>query len=156
MLSVLLCAAEARAAVPAPEAKEGARPVRVLLMASGPNRDYQFLRNLLVRAAEAKKAEVSVYLQSAQDNADDFVLDIPRERLLRRFPDVLDDDDKKPDEKFYNLAHYDVVIAFDVDWAKSEPVLLRRWVARHGGGLVFVAGPIATVQVMRGHRPDKF
>ena len=39
------------------------RPLRVLLFASSATRDYQFLRSILVREMDKKRAELSIYLQ---------------------------------------------------------------------------------------------
>jgi hypothetical protein len=81
------------------------------------------------------------------------VADVPPERLLTRFPDRLGDPaNDGPEERFYNLAAYDVVIAFDVDWTRlkrEQLALLRKWVETRGGGLILVAGPVHTMQLGR-------
>jgi RNA polymerase sigma factor (sigma-70 family) len=127
-------------------------PVRVLLFAGAPTRDYQFARHLFVREVEAKRAELSICLQSAGAQA---VQDVPAERMLPRFPDRHDlKDDSSGDSRarFLNLARYDVIVAFDPDWTRLTPgqqVLLEKWVLLHGGGLVVVAGPVNTFQLAR-------
>ena len=40
------------------------KPLRVLLVASGPMKDYQFVRTLFVREKDAKRAELSIFLQN--------------------------------------------------------------------------------------------
>lgn len=73
------------------------RPTRVLLMAGGPMRDYQFVRNLLFRH---KSFDVDVLLQSG-------ALGTSQEsnNLLTSFPEGRE-----------LLYEYDVVMAFDPDW----------------------------------------
>lgn len=127
------------------------RKLSVLLFASAATREYQFVRSLLVR--EAEKFEFSIVLQSAQNGT---VQDIDPKRLLDRFPTVLRARDADPN----NLGNYDVVVAFDPDWryllAKEENLgressqeLLRRWVQEQGGGLVTIAGPVNTFNLVR-------
>jgi hypothetical protein len=101
---------------------------RVLLVASGPTRDYRFLRNQLRRDRHVK---VDVLLQGAQEG-----ISQDADRILAAFPAT-------PEELF----SYDVIVAFDPDWTKlsSEQVdLLERWVAQEAGGMIVVAGPIHT------------
>jgi hypothetical protein len=139
------------------------RPLRILLFAGGPMRDYQFLRNLLVREVDKKRVELSIYLQPApgQDSRrPGIVQDVPAERLLTDFPFRLQDEAAdKPDERLYNLAAYDLIVAFDPDWTRLRPeqlTLLERWVGTHGGGLVAVGGPVNTLQLARpGSNRDK-
>lgn len=127
------------------------RKLSVLLFASAATREYQFVRSLLVR--EAEKFEFSIVLQSAQNGT---VQDIDPKRLLDRFPTVLRARDADPN----NLGNYDVVVAFDPDWryllAKEDSIgressqeLLRRWVQEQGGGLVTIAGPVNTFNLVR-------
>jgi hypothetical protein len=131
------------------------KPLRVLLVTSGPTHDYQFLRTLLVRESDQKRAEVSIFLQN-EGRDGRAVQDIPGERMLNRFPSILrveDDPDEKPDDRFYNLARYDVVIAYDPDWSEftaEQLDLLKRWVDTQAGGLILVAGPVNTFQLARG------
>jgi hypothetical protein len=132
------------------------RPLRVLLVASGPMRDYQFVRTLLVRETDKNRAELSVYLQPApgqETPREGRVQDVPKERLLTEFPTELRDEKlDKGEERFRNLASYDVIIAFDPDWNRlSERQIhnLEQWVGTHGGGLIVVGGPINTLQLAR-------
>jgi RNA polymerase sigma factor (sigma-70 family) len=157
---------ELRAERPAPPAepvrdvappKDLDRPHRVLLFASGPTRDYQFVRTLLVRQVEKKHAELSIYLQSG--TREGVVQDVPPERMLKTFPTRLVANDKKDEDRYSNLAEYDVIIAFDPDWSKlteEQLQLLERWVAKEGRGLIFVAGPINTGALAQPAAAKKF
>jgi hypothetical protein len=127
------------------------KPIRVLVMASGPVRDFQFLINQLIR----DKADISIFLQNEGGQEGKInLLDDP-ERLLVRFPDRLrvdDDAAAKPEEKWYNLARYDAIIAFDPDWSKlqeNDLVNLQNWVEINAGGLLYVAGSFHTKQLAR-------
>lgn len=107
------------------------RPTRVLLVAGGPMRDYQFVRNLLYRH---KSVEVDVYLQTAAVGTSQ-----ESNNLLGEFPSARE-----------ALFEYDVIMAFDPDWRliPSEGVAnLVDWVYQEGGGLVLVAGDVNTVQL---------
>jgi hypothetical protein len=104
------------------------RKNRVLLMASGPTREFQFLRNLLYRERETT---VDVYLQTGQPG-----MAQEADELLFAFPGTAAE-----------LFEYDAIIAFDPDWlALDEPAtrLLERWIAEQAGGLVVTAGPVHT------------
>jgi hypothetical protein len=99
---------------------------RVLLVAGGPTREYNFLRNLLFRDRDTIS---DVYLQTGQpgisQEADELLFDFPR----------------TADELFA----YDCIIAFDPDWLKLDETqlrLLERWVSEQAGGLVLIAGPV--------------
>lgn len=123
------------------------RPLRVLLFAQGPTRDYQFLRTLLAREHEKGRAELSIRLQLASQ---DVVQDVEANRLLKRFPGTFHDVKDGGEDPYDNLAQYDVIIAFDPDWTElsaEQAQLLERWVSSHFGGLVVVAGPINTFQL---------
>jgi hypothetical protein len=129
------------------------KPIRVLLFAGAATHDYQFARSLFVREVDKKRAELSIYLQLARP---EIVQDVPAERLLTRFPSTFaaeDDASASADNKYDNLAQYDVIIAFDPDWTALSPEqmgLLEKWVGTHAGGLVLVAGPVNTFQLARG------
>jgi len=131
------------------------KPLRVLLVASGPSHDYQFLRTLLVREKDARRAEVSVFLQN-EGRDGRAVQDVEPERLLSRFPSTLrveDAPEEKPEDRYYNLARYDVIVAYDPDWSEfsaEQLELIKRWVDTQAGGLVIVAGPVNTFQLARG------
>jgi hypothetical protein len=102
------------------------RVTRVLLMAAGPGREYQFMRNVLHRDASF---EVDVLLGTAAPG-----MSQDARRILDAFP---------PSDEA--LAAYDAVVAIDFDWQRLEPVgwaRLERWVAREAGGLLLVAGGI--------------
>jgi hypothetical protein len=130
------------------------KPLRVLLIASGPMRDYQFVRTLFVRETERKRAELAILLQNPPGKTErrpGIVQDIPPEKLLTRFPDLFDSNTVDPAEKIYDLASYDVIMAFDPDWKQVSDLsmnLLRTWVEK-GGGLVVVAGPLHTLELAR-------
>jgi len=122
------------------------RALRVLLFAGGATREYQFLRTILYRESNEKRMEMSVYLQSGKEDHID--QDVPPERLLNDFPTSVG----PGAEPFMSLSDYDVVVAFDPDWSKLSPLQLRNlkdWVSNHGGGVIFVAGPIFSYQIAR-------
>jgi hypothetical protein len=124
------------------------RPLRVLLFAGGPNRDYQFVRTLLYREVLDKRMELAVYLQTGK--GDDVNQDVDSEWLLTHFPDKLGPDD--PRDKHSSLNEYDVIIAFDPDWTALDAKQLKNlkeWVGTHAGGIVFVAGPVHTFHLSR-------
>ncbi|MFZ5828440.1 MAG: VWA domain-containing protein, partial [Planctomycetota bacterium] len=102
------------------------RKIRVLLLAGGPSRDYQFLRDQLHRD---KTVISDIVLQSGQ-------LGISQDanKILDDFPTTREE-----------LYEYDCVVAFDPDWTQlsAEQVdLLETWVAEQGGGLVVTTGPV--------------
>jgi hypothetical protein len=137
------------------------RPLRVLLFASAPTRDYQFIRTLLVRETDKKRAELTIHLQlppGRLDRRTGVVQDVTPDRLLPVFPDRLDAGTDKPDEKLLDLAEYDVIIAFDPDWTQlsdAQLKLVEKWVDK-GGGLIVLGGPINTLQLARpGANRDK-
>jgi len=133
--------------------------LRVLLFASGPSRDYQFVRTLMAREVDAKRARLSVYLQTAK-GLEDVQQDVDGSHLLNDFPNKLErpkgakkgkgDASKEGDPM--NLKSYDVIIAFDPDWSqltKNQKELLKEWVeSDHGGGIAFVAGPQHTLRLI--------
>lgn len=104
------------------------RPMRVLLVAGGPMRDYQFVRNLLYRH---KSFDVDVLLQTGSIGTSQ-----ESNNLLLSFPETR--------EKLYE---YDVMMAFDPDWKKIPAdsfQLLYDWVSLEGGGMIVVAGDVNT------------
>ncbi|HUQ69203.1 MAG TPA: hypothetical protein VM165_06760 [Planctomycetaceae bacterium] len=106
------------------------RPTRVLLVAGGPMRDYQFVRNMLHRH---KSIDVDVYLQTASVGTSQ-----ESDHLLLAFPATKEE-----------LYEYDLVIAFDPDWEllpEDAPAMLKDWVANESGGMIFVAGDVYTPQ----------
>src|SRR5690606_24733016 len=104
------------------------RKTKVLLIAGGPMREYQFFRNLLYRD---KDTTLHVLLQSASPSSYQ-----EGDQMLDEFP-------RTPEEMF----DYDCVAAFDPDWRTLDDQqvdLLERWVAEKAGGLIVVAGPVYT------------
>jgi hypothetical protein len=99
---------------------------KVLLIAGGASRDYQFMRNQLFRD---KHVTVDVWIQSAEG-----AVSQEADRLLNEFP---------PDKE--TLYDYDCIVAFDPNWEMldaRQAELLETWVAEEAGGLICVAGPI--------------
>jgi hypothetical protein len=149
------------------------KPIRVLLFASGPSREYQTLRTLLVREMDQKRAEVSIYLQTEGGVAGEIVQDVPPERMLTRFPDRLDTNkivadaaESNKSEKYYNLDEYDLIIAFDPEWNEKDKAGAFRipdtaiknvetWVTNLGGGIMYVAGPVHTFQLARADETNR-
>ena len=110
------------------------RKNRVLLIAGGPTREYQFLRNQLRRDHDTI---VDVLLQTGKAG-----MSQDAEHILDHFPDSMQE-----------LSEYDTIVAFDPNWqqldsdeaANDEAIdLLERWVAEEAGGLVLIAGPVYT------------
>ena len=108
------------------------RKTRVLLVASGPLRDYRFLRNMLYRHSAIS---LDVWLQTVDPSSAGQVSQ-ESENLLTGFP-----------ESEAEMFEYDVVVAFDPDWTRiseNSRKLLVDWVDRHSGGLILVAGEVNT------------
>jgi hypothetical protein len=130
------------------------KPLRVLLFASAANRDYQFVRSLLVREMEKKRLEMAIHLQLPPGETkyrEGRVQDVPPERMLTYFPDTYG---KKKD--LYDLSSYDVIVCFDPDWNRmgvDQLGMIKRW-AEKGGGLVVVPGYINTVELIRPREPE--
>jgi len=104
------------------------RKSTVLLIAGGPTREFRFLRNQLFRD---KMVQLDVWLQSAGPGADQ-----ESDQLLQAFPVDLQ-----------SLERYDCIVAIDPDWQRldvAQAKALTQWVAREGGGLVTIAGPVFT------------
>jgi hypothetical protein len=154
-LTLLLLTPPARAVSDA-RSKPRKGPIRVLLFAGGPSRDYQFLRRLLFREVKAKRLEVGVFLQDG--SGEEFIPkgNQPREWVLNHFPNLVRSDG--PKERPYVLSGYDVLIAFDPDWTRlkdAEIKLLAEWVKHQTGGLILVAGPVHTPALTRPRKkPD--
>jgi hypothetical protein len=110
------------------------RKTRVVLLAGGPTREYQFLRNLLFRDSTT---QLDVLLQSAPAGVAQ-----EANQVLTEFPADRD-----------TMFQYDGLVAFDPDWARlsSEQVqLIDEWVADKAGGMIVVAGPVYTNSWTRG------
>lgn len=102
------------------------RVTQVLLMAGGPTREYQFMRNVLERD---KSFAVDVLLGTASSG-----ISQDARRILDEFP-ATDD----------ALGGYDAILAFDYDWRRIDAAAqarIERWVAGESGGLVMVAGGV--------------
>jgi hypothetical protein len=109
------------------------RKTRVLLFASGPMRDYQFLRNQLYRD---DTMITDIYLQTGQPG-----ISQDANKILEQFPST-------PEE----LYQYDCIVAFDPDWTKLDAAqvdLVEKWVSEEAGGMIAVAGPIQTSRWIR-------
>jgi hypothetical protein len=114
------------------------RKNRVLLIAGGPTREYQFVRNLMYRD---KETTVDVLLQSGTDasaqEADQILQDLP--------------------ETIAEIFEYDCMVAFDPDWRRFDArqiEFIDRWVAEKAGGMVLIAGPVFTGEWSREHSGD--
>jgi hypothetical protein len=129
------------------------RKLRVLLMTGAPGREFQFLRNFLVREVQENRAEVTVLIQNQAGTSGQLTPN-PTEQIIGRFPTRLDLSSKTidPKEKQYNLNEYDLIVAFDPDWTEvnqQQAEDLQTWVERQGGGLIYVADRINTFQLAR-------
>lgn len=114
------------------------RKNHVLLLAGGPTREYQFLRNLLYRD---KSTTSDILLQTAKQG-----ISQEAAKILDEFPTTREE-----------MFKYDCLIAFDPDWQALEPAqvdLLENWVAEQGGGLIVVAGPVYTGKAINGWVQD--
>lgn len=118
------------------------RKTRVLLVAGGPMRDYQFVRNLLNRD---RTITVDVLLQTASPGVSQ-----ESNAILFEFP-----------SKREELFSYDVIVAFDPDWRKiagekgETLALLAEWVFSQAGGLVLVSGDVNTPQLASAQGPAR-
>ena len=102
------------------------RKTKVLLLAGGPSREYQFLRNQLRRD---KDVVVDVLLQTGAEG-----ISQDASAILEEFPETGE-----------QLFAYDAIVAFDPDWrvlSSAQQELLERWVGDQAGGLIVIAGPI--------------
>ncbi|HEX3870448.1 MAG TPA: vWA domain-containing protein [Pirellulales bacterium] len=112
---------------------------RVLLVAGGATREYQFLRNVLYRD---KNVDVDVLLQTGNEG-----ISQEADELLDDFPSTRE-----------AMFAYDAVVAFDPDWRDLDATqvdLLNRWVGEQAGGLVVIAGPIYMDAWLQGPGLDK-
>lgn len=102
------------------------RKNRVLIIAGGPTREYQFVRNLLYRDRDV---ESHVFLQSGTSATSQ-----ESQELLSVFPSTRSE-----------LSQYDAILAFDADWtavANKSVQVLEQWVAEQAGGFLIVAGSV--------------
>lgn len=104
------------------------RKTKLLILAGGPTREYQFVRTLCYRDPEVTS---HIFLQgTAGDVAQE------ADAILPSFPTFADE-----------MFSYDCVLAFDPDWMsldQQQIELLERWVGEKAGGLILVAGPVYT------------
>ncbi|MCH2209713.1 MAG: VWA domain-containing protein [Fuerstiella sp.] len=111
------------------------RRMNVLVISSGPMREYRFVRNTLYRHTGI---DSDVWLQTVTDDNVGMVSQESR-KLLTGFPVSAAD-----------LAKYNVIVAFDADWNRlsaEQRQFLNRWVHRDAGGLIAVAGELHTPQL---------
>lgn len=104
------------------------RKTKVLLLAGGPMRDFQFVRNLLYRD---RGVETELFLQSGDPE-----ISQEASKVLTKFPETREE-----------LFQFDVIVAFDPDWRKILPgslEILSEWLSQHAGGLILVAGDVNT------------
>lgn len=102
------------------------KKTRILILAGGPTREYQFLLATLYRD---KTMETDVWLQSARPG-----ISQEATKILEVFP-----------ESREALLEYDAMIAIDPDWKQLTPPQIEwldEWLSRHGGGLLLMAGPV--------------
>jgi len=100
----------------------------VLIVAGGPTREYQFVRNLLFRDPTVQS---HVFLQTGGPGVSQ-----ESKKLLTEFPKTR-----------IEMSQYDCVIGFDADWSALEFEqidVLEKWISEQAGGLVMVAGPVST------------
>jgi hypothetical protein len=98
--------------------------IRVLFVAGSTFPEVEFLRNALLRDAQV---QASTWLQSATSDYEQ-----PGNPSIKRLPQTQEE-----------LDDYDAVVLYDPDpsaWPQNFPTLLQDFVAKAGGGLVYVAG----------------
>jgi len=104
------------------------RPMRLLIIAGGPSRDYRYARTILYRHPSM---QTDVWLQSGSPG-----ISQEADKLLYRFPETLE-----------ALYEYDVILGFDPDWSvltEEQQQMLANWISNEGGGLLAVAGDVFT------------
>ncbi len=125
------------------------KKLRVLLFTGGPTREYQFVRTLFYREVIEKRAELTVLLQTGNEEHVD--QDVEKDRMISKFPDRVG---PVPvgQERFSSLSEFDVVVAIDPDWTALTTAQLKNlkdWVGDHAGGVIFVAGPVHSFHLAR-------
>ncbi|HEY1602748.1 MAG TPA: vWA domain-containing protein [Pirellulales bacterium] len=106
--------------------------IRVLLIASEPSPEVQFLRNALLRD---KGLEFASWLQSAGDGYEHI-----GHRPIRRLPATQQE-----------LNQYDVLLLVDPDLRQLDaawPEMLTKFVGDAGGGLIYVAGELNSQKLL--------
>jgi hypothetical protein len=112
--------------------------IRALLIAGSPSPEVQFLRNALQRD---QHIEFSAWLQHADPGFRQ-----PGDRPLERLPNDADE-----------LGRYDALILIDPDMkalGPQWPELIINFVAKDGGGLVFVPGELYSQQLFEADEGD--
>jgi hypothetical protein len=106
-------------------------PLKVLVVAGGPMRDYIFAKNALHRH---NSMQIDVWLQTGGPG-----ISQDAHEILFGFPKTREE-----------LFAYDVIVAFDPDWSQipaDSQKLLEDWVAAEGGGLILIAGDVNTSEL---------
>ncbi len=114
------------------------RKTKVLMLAGGPTREYQFLMPTLFRD---KSMEVDVYLQSALPG-----ISQEAAKILDGFPITREE-----------MFQYDAVIAVDPNWKDltgAQVALLDDWISRQGGGIILIAGAVYMGETVGGWIED--
>ena len=118
------------------------RRIKVLVISSGPMREYRFVRNTLFRHTGI---DSDVWLQTITDENVSMVSQ-EATKLLTEFP-----------ASAAELAKYNVIVAFDPDWKRlstEQRQFLNQWVHRDAGGMIAVAGELHTPQLAQ--EPDAY
>jgi hypothetical protein len=140
------------------------KPLSVLIFSSSASKDYQFLRELLIRETQKDLARLTLVFQTAslEDtvHAPGVVHGVPERRLLAEFPGLYRPDHEitnpESEEAINDLASYDVVVALDPDWNRLKDKTIEnlgKWV-ENGGGLVVLGGPMYTKRLAFSKNPD--
>ena len=145
------------------------KPLSVMLFTSSASKDYQFLREVIIRETQKDLARLTIVLQTTNRNEvrePGVVQGVPENRFLSEFPSVYDPDVEitSPDSKeaIDNLASYDVIVAIDPDWTRLKEGIfnkktnklesvgdhIKEWVSK-GGGLIVLGGPLYTKRLAR-------
>ncbi len=114
------------------------RQDRILLFASAPTRDYQFLS---VQIFRDKSMTADAFLPWALPGISQYV-----EKILPQFPSTA-----------VEMSDYDLLVAFDPDWTllSNEQIrVLEHWIARQGGGLLIFSGAIQQGNTLTGWVTD--
>jgi hypothetical protein len=117
------------------------RKTRVLVIAGGPMRDYQFVRNMLYRHSAI---QTDVWLQTADAAG---AVSQEANKILTSFPASKEE-----------LFDYDVIVGFDPDWNRLTPDqinLVSEWVFSQAGGLVVIAGDVYSSSVASDAKLEK-
>jgi hypothetical protein len=136
------------------------KPLRVLLFAGAATHEYQFCETILVRDQKMGRVKASTFLQPAPGQKDVREGIKQDAQLLTKFPDQFDPGVSGKEENPYDLSQYDVIVAFDPDWEQldeKQMAAFAKWAGaepdssgvRQNGGLIYVAGPVNTVNLAR-------